>query len=160
MISKTLGEWYKEVEKYASLYYELYALSLNDPRCSGAMRANYCDAAKSNWDLRDVLAHILKYGSAISPKKCDACRRNEPDHNNRLQRVYDKYQLWINGAIRNGSSGYITKSPDIHRQIVQAAISHFSGPIPGAERKWDAHNQCWYVKSQIISDEDTVNRIG
>jgi len=103
MISKTLAEWKAEVEKYASINYELYAASINNSHCSEAMRRNYCDAAKNNWDLKEVLTHIQKYGSAFS-NKCKACCNNDYDHNNRLQKVFGKYRRWINVAIANGAN--------------------------------------------------------
>jgi hypothetical protein len=155
MISKTLDEWRKETEKYSGIFYELYASSLNDPRCSKAMQENYCSAAKNNWDLKELISHIQRYGSCISIKNCISCRQ-DLKHQIKLQGLYNKYQIWINSAIKSSSSGYRSTSADVHRKIVDAAISHFSGPFPGVEKVWDQRNACWQVRSQMIIDSDTV----
>ncbi len=152
MISKTLEEWKKEVEQLSSIYYEMYAVSLNDKRCNKAMVDNYSAAAKNNWDLKDVLFHIQKYGSPINFKRCASCRNNEPNHNNRLQQTYAKYSKWINQAIVNGFNSFgeekVPASFAVHSKIMGATKSTI--PIGNFERMWDNKNNCWQVRPQAL----------
>jgi len=166
MISKTLEEWRQEIEKYAALYYGYYASAINDKYCSKETQLHYCNAAKNNWELRDVIVHIQKYGSSIS-MKCEACRKKELNHFDKLVRVSAKYKKWLTAATINTD---LAKQPvnkmthpiaDALGQLVSRAanleihqaILDATQPVPGTERMFDAKNNCWRIRSQVLATE-------
>jgi hypothetical protein len=166
MISKTLEEWRQELEKYASIYYGYYASALNDKYCSKETQLHYCNAAKNNWELRDVIVHIQKYGSAIS-MKCESCRKKELNHFDKLVRVSAKYKKWLTAATINTdlsrqvaaeltAQANKVSSVEIHKAILDAAQPRLASPIPGTERMFDAKNNCWRIRSQVLAT-DIVN---
>lgn len=160
MISKTLEEWRQESEKYAGIYYEFYASSLNNKYCSKEMQDNYCRAAKNNWELRDVIVHIQKYGSAIS-MKCDLCRKKETNHFDKLVRVSARYKKWLSAAVINTDSRRqniesIINDDKLSSIEIHQAIINATQPVPGTERMFDAKNNCWRIRSQVLAT-DIVN---
>ncbi len=150
MISKTLEQWRLEAEKYASICYEKYVASINDKSCNDTVRHHYSDVAKNNWDLKELLAHIQKYDSAIAIKKCPLCQTNASDHNGRLWRTYSKYQRWVDSATKNTAMATSIKS---HQKLIATTDIDWIGPIAGVERQFDIINQRWVVRSQLVKGQ-------
>jgi hypothetical protein len=100
MFTKTVKEFLKETELSAVIFYERYIHAFEDRSCNEATQKAYCQFAKNNYELRDVLQHIESYGKVRSAKKCAACKHNEK-HVTDLQATYKKYKKWVDSAIKN-----------------------------------------------------------